>query len=116
MQGAVARAAAVDELDARRLRQPSITVFDIVYPVAVGSASRQRTGRAVGAHAVHVRLAGAGRRYRRDQMFFAGSVRCQPVSCWPPLITGCAPGAAVQVTVCPLVRTAAPRCSGLVSR
>src|SRR5689334_24836356 len=51
------------------------------------------------------------------QMFFAELARLQPVIWRAPLMTGCADGAACQITVCPLVpESAAVKRSGLDSR
>src|SRR3954447_26689812 len=51
------------------------------------------------------------------QMFFPESATLQPVTCRAPLMDGCAPGAACQVTVCRLVaESAAVRVSGAPGR
>src|SRR6266508_1344458 len=100
------------------LRQLDIAEPDAVYPVEVqvsvtGAGPRARVARAPLMYSCRVfSPAGAG----ADQMLRAVSTRCHPVIGTPPLMTGRAPEAAVQITLWPPVpESAAVRVSVLAS-
>src|SRR5213082_113299 len=87
------------------LRQVVIAVPDAVYPVGVqvsvtGAAPRARVARTPLTYSWRVFSPdGTG----ADQTLCAASTRVQPVTCTPPLTTGCAPALAAQTTLWPPV-------------